>query len=401
MVPPALASALGSWEGILWRAAALVLGLWLLGAAIRAAVGVMLVPRPGYTTLALLVGKITKLIFTAVAGRSRSYLSLDRLLAAQGPATVLFFLSLFLTIFVAAFALVFYGIGGIDFAGAVARAGSGMTTLGFEPVNRPGQALVMFVAAFMGSTVIAVFIGFLLTLYAAYTAREAGVSELSLLTGEPAWGPEMVVRTRRIGDRPTVSDVGKWISWMCAMRVNQYVYPLLNHFRSPLPNRHWATSLLALLDATAMRLAAVDEPADPSLVRFLAEGANTMHMLRRSEAARRETADDIDDITAWRFESEILSSSAPASGDPGITRAEWDAAMKFLADNSVPLKPDGETAWRTFARIRAHYAPPAYFLADVLFAVPAPWSGPRPSMRHFKVMVTWPQLATQAGFGKG
>ena len=396
---PLIAVAPG-WEEMFLRVGALLLGLWLLWEAIRAAVGVMLVPRPAYTALARVVGAVIKRVFGAVAGRSRDYLVLDRILAAQGPATVLAFLVLFLTIFVVAFALIFYGMSGSDFAEAVARAGSGMTTLGFENIRKPVGMFVMFVAAFLGSTVIAVFIGFLLTLYAAYTAREAGVSELSLLTGEPAWGPEMIVRTRRVNDAPSVGVVEKWIAWMCALRVNQYIYPLLNHFRSPMANRHWVTSLLALLDATAIRIAALDEETEPSLVRFLAEGANTMHMLRRSEIARRAQPDDTDDVTAWRFESEILSSDHAPVGDPGITREEWDAAMKFLADNGAHLKPDREGAWRTFARIRAHYAAPACFLANALFAPPAPWSGPRPAMKRFKSRTAWPQLAREAGLGR-
>lgn len=401
MFSPFFAANVGDSGMLVARLFALFLGGWLLFAAIRAAVGVMLVPRPGYTALARVIGRTTKFIFNAVAHRARDYPALDRMLAVQGPVTVLFFLVFFLTIFVAAFALVFFGTGGVSFGTALARSGSGMTTLGFETVNRPLDVFVMFIAAFLGSTVIAVFIGFLLTLYSAYTAREAGVSELSLLTGEPAWGPEMVVRSHRVGDAPSTADVERSIAWMCAMRVNQYIYPLLNHFRSPVPNRHWAMTLLALLDSTAIRLAALEETCPPSLVRFLAEGANTMHMLMRSEMARRAPTDERDDVTAWRFESEILSSHAPISGDPGITRGEWDAAMKFLADNGIPLKADHEVAWQTFARIRAHYATPAYFLAGALFAVRAPWSGPRPDMKRFKAHVIWPQLAAKAGFGAG
>lgn len=396
---PLIAAAVG-WEEFIWRAAALLGGAGLLWAAVRSSVGLMLVPRPTYTKLSLVVDMVANRVFRAFARGSRNYLSLDRLLAVQGPATVLFLLALFLAIFVLAFALVFYGIGGSDFFDSFARAGSGMTTLGFDSVKSPVAMIVMFLAAFMGSTVIAVFIGFLLTLYSAYTARESGVSELSLLTGEPAWGPEMVVRTQRIGDRPDSGSIAKWISWMCAMRVNQYVYPLLNHFRSPLPERHWVTSLLAILDAVAIRLAAVDAPSDPSFVRFLAEGADTMHMLRRSETIRRHANDDATGLTAWRFESEILAADAPVNGDPCVTREEWDAAMKFLADNGVPLKADREAAWRTFARLRAQYAPPACFLAEALFAVPAPWSGPRRRMKRFTTQTMWPQLAREAGFGQ-
>ncbi len=389
-----------SWGDVLWRGGSFLVGVWLLWAAIFSSVGLMLVPRPTYTKLSLAISAVAKRVFLSVARRSPNYCALDRVLAAQGPVTVLLLLGLYLGIFVLAFALIFYGIGGSDFHEAFEQAGSGMTTLGFDSVKAPVALFVMFFAAFAGSTIIAVFIGFLLTLYTAYTARESGVSELSLLTGEPAWGPEMVARTQRIGDLPDVGAIERWIAWMCAMRVNQYVYPLLNHFRSPMPARHWVTSLLATLDAVAIRLSAIEQPSDPSMIRYLAEGADTMHLLRRSEMARRGIGEDQEGITAWRFESEILSSKAPISGDPCVTREEWDAAMKFLADNGVPLKADREAAWQTFARLRAQYAPAACFLAGLLFAVPAPWSGPRPPMKRFKVQTMWPQLAREAGFGR-
>ena len=63
--------------------------------------------------------------------------------------------------------------------------------------------------------------------------------------------------------------------------------------------------------------------------------------------------------------------------DPGITRAEWDEAMRFLAAYGIALKPDAELAWRIFCRIRGQYVEPAYFLTNHLAAVNAPWSGPR------------------------
>ncbi len=55
---PLIAAAAG-WEHALCRGLAFVVGLWLLWEAIRAAVGVMLVPRPAYTKLAQIVGAVT------------------------------------------------------------------------------------------------------------------------------------------------------------------------------------------------------------------------------------------------------------------------------------------------------------------------------------------------------
>ena len=186
------------WMNAALRLASLLGGIWLLWAAIAAAVGVMLVPRPTSSLLTRWLSKGMYVFFHACASRMRNYEMLDRFLAVQGPSTVLFFLVVFLGIFVAAFAFIFYGITGLAFSQALSQAGSGLTALGITESLGPWGLAVVFVAAFMGSTVICVFIGYLLTLYSAYTARETTMSELALLCGEPSWGPEFLVRLKLI-----------------------------------------------------------------------------------------------------------------------------------------------------------------------------------------------------------
>jgi hypothetical protein len=310
----------------------------------------------------------------------------------QGPATVLLYLALFLLIFVGAFSFIFYGVTGCAPLEAFYRSGSSMSTLGVVNASGPGALTVMFVAAFCGTTVISVFIGFLLTLYTAYTARETYMSKIALSVGEPGWGPETVARLQRLEGALTDNEVADCVQWICAMRVSQYIYPLLNHFRSPVRNRHWVATLLAILDATAIRAAAIEGKVSTDSARLLAQGAQAFRSLKDSEISRTSDSDSESHLVTWMIEEEMMGIK-PGEGVPdcGISRAEWDRAMGFLAANDVALLPDRDAAWQVFSRIRARYFEPAYFLAEHLSAVNAPWSGERHPAYDFPQ--EWPYLS--------
>ena len=384
---------------LMLRGLATVVGLSLLWAAIMAAVGVMLVPRPSNQRLAVWVSRACHFVFRTIAHRARNFVELDRYLAVQGPATVLLYLALFLLIFVGAFSFIFYGVTGCAPLEAFYRSGSSMSTLGVVNASGPGALTVMFIAAFCGTTVISVFIGFLLTLYTAYTTRETYMSKIALSVGEPGWGPETVARLQRLEGALTDNEVADCVQWICAMRVSQYIYPLLNHFRSPVRNRHWVATLLAILDATAIRAAAIEGKVSTDSARLLAQGAQAFRSLKDSEISRTSDSDSEGHLVTWMIEEEIMGTK-PGAGVPdcGISRAEWDQAMEFLAANDVALLPDRDAAWQIFSRIRARYFEPAYFLAEQLSAVNAPWSGPRHPAYEFPP--EWPYLSRRY-FAKG
>lgn len=311
-----------------------------------------------------------------MAKRAGSYAKVDRILASQGPAAVLFFLGVFLLIFMAAFGLIFHGLGTPSPMKAFLESGSGLSTLGILDVSKPWHVVAMVASAFTGTIVVAIFIGFLMTLYAAYSAREAFMGKLALTIGEPAWGAEFLVRLKRLGTTIEDSGIPSGIDWLCTMRVNQYIYPILNHFRSPFPHRHWVATLLAMCDAAAIRLANSGEPRNLHLVRLVAEGSETFHLLRDSELGRIHRQADAPSMTSWRLERSILDGSADSTStpDPGISRQDWDWAMEFLEANGVETNPDRAAAWRNFCQLRSLYAAPAMFLAEYLHAVPAPWT---------------------------
>lgn len=387
-----LASAGPDWMMIFLRGGALVLGLMLLWAAIMAAVGVMLVPRPSNQKIALLVTRACHVLFRAIAHRARNYVQLDRFLAVQGPTTVLLYLTLFLAIFVTAFSFLFFGATGCSPTAAFYRAGSGMSTLGMVDIAGAPGYIAMFVAAFTGTTVVSVFIGFLLTLYTAYMDRETQMSKLAMTCGEPAWGPEMLVRLRILQESWQPDAVEKVIDWLCAMRVSQYIYPLLNHFRSPVRDRHWAVTLLAVMDAAALRLTTVAGGRNMDMVRVLAQGADTFHALKMSEISRTAGGTSEDAMLTWAIEESLLGDRGEGlAPDPGITRAEWDRTVDFMVSHGIEVVEDRQAAWEAFSRVRRHYVEPAYFLTSHLSAINAPWSGPRHPAFEFPLV--YPRIA--------
>ena len=374
------------------RGGAVALGLMLLWAAIMAAVGVMLVPRPSNQKIALLVTRACHVLFRAIAHRARNYVQLDRFLAVQGPTTVLLYLTLFLAIFVTAFSFLFFGATGCSPAAAFYRAGSGMSTLGMVDITGAPGYIAMFVAAFTGTTVVSVFIGFLLTLYTAYMARETQMSKLAMTCGEPAWGPEMLVRLRGLQENWQSDAVEKVIDWLCAMRISQYIYPLLNHFRSPVRDRHWTVTLLAVMDAAALRLTTVAGGRNMDMVRVLAQGAATFHALKMSEISRTAGGTSEGALLTWAIEESLLGDRCEGlAPDPGITRAEWNQTVDFMVSHGIEVVEDRQAAWEAFSRVRRHYVEPAYFLTSHLSAINAPWSGPRHPAFEFPLV--YPRIA--------
>jgi len=388
---PFLADAVGG-EDLLVRGAALAAGLYLFWVMTRAVVWGMLVPRPKHQSIVRWISRAVHVLFRGMAHRARNYAQLDQCLAAQGPVSALVYLAITFLIFVGVFGLLEYGLTGCAPMEALYRAGSSLTTIGV--VNASGflALTVMFVAAFTGSTIIAIFIGFLLTFFSAYTARESYMTKISLLVGEPGWGAEMVARVHRLQIAWSDGEVSRCVDWVCTMRMNQYIFPLLNHFRSPVRDRHWTVTLLAIMDGVALQATVIEGKLSTSTARLLAQGAQTFRSLRAIEMSRIVSTEGENSIVGWLFEEQMMGAqSSGAVPDSGIQRADWDQAMDFLAAQGVPLLPDRESSWRAFSRIRSYYFEPAYFLAKHLSAVNAPWSG----QRHpaFEFPRAWPELA--------
>lgn len=352
-----------------------LLTVWLLMAVAQ----VMLVPRPASSWLPRLIARTLFLLAVLPARLSRNYSRQDRWLAGTGPLVVLLELVVYVALLIAALGLFVYGTSDLDWLEAFYQSGSTLTTLGIvAPVNVP-SAIVTFIAALIGLVVIALFIGYLMALYSAYVSRESVMARLSMLAGEPAWGPVVLFRASRLGIAGTQApQTMDWINWTCDLRLNHQVNPVLASLRSTSPNRHWSVTLLAVLDATALRIATDAEKPRSDWVQLITEGAITLTTLNLN----REGAARLHNWTAEHGILDALAATEPVPfEDAGLSEEEWQHGYKLVEDSlrvdGVQPLPDPDVVWRRFAHLRRMYFRASYDIAARYFAVPAPWSGPR------------------------
>lgn len=412
------------------RALVFLVGVAVLLAAGSSVLRTVVVPRALPSVISDGLARSLNLLFGFLARRRRTYARRDAVLAWEGPLSILLLLVAWLLLFLVAYALMIYGFSQkLTLGESVRQSGSSLLTLGFADGANMDQTFVDFMAAATGPILIALLIGFLPTIYSAYVEREVEVTALTAQAGEPCWGPELLARSAlsdTVDTLPALFD--RWARWAATVRMTQLIYPVLNRLRSPRAGRHWAGSLLAVLDGAALQVALAPQLPRAAALDVLIQGSQTFEVLweatlptarterrawRRSRSAAstagivgKGAATDVagdglgtrvlavdeaatDDITRWVGLSTRQRLRRDSDQSVTITRAEFDAAVAMLQRTGFPMTRDADEAWPVFRTVRQRYEYLAYLFCARLQATPAPWSGPRDP----EVEVVWPELA--------
>jgi hypothetical protein len=351
---------------VVGRDLAAAVGALLIVAAGWSVIGTVVVPRRIRSRLIRAVALGLNAIFHFVADGFDSYEPRDRILAAQAPIQLILQIVVWLSVFELGFGLLLWPTmhtGGL--AGAFALAGSSLCTLGYLAPHGGGSTGLADVASLVGLGTVALQIGYLPTIYAAFNRREALVTMLDSRAGVPSWGPELLARTH-YGLGSGVSAMGQlpelfedWERWSADVSESHATYLALVNFRSPRPLSSWLTAQLAVLDAAALYLSLVpDAPGAVSARLCLRGGFSCLGTLARARGfAIPEDADPNNGIT--------------------LTYQEFVDAIDRLASVDFPLERPSEEAWTDFVGWRVNYEAAAYALARAIDAPPALWSGPR------------------------
>ena len=346
----------------------------LLGAALTLLlvadlINAMLVPRGGFSPIARMTRRMVTGSYRLATRVTSDYPRQHRILATAGPVAVLMQLIVYVASLILTMGMVVYGLSPLDGTTSLYQSGATLTTLGIVAPVTAASAIATFVAAFLGLVAIAVFIGYLLAIYAAYSARESLVSRWSLLAGEPAWAPAVFARASMLGRSPVdVLDAERWTDWMCELRTNTTVSPVLRWFRSPSPMRHWTTTMLSVLDTASLRLACgITASRDDDII-LVTEGVVTARVLMGQRG---------DDNLC--VEEEVLAAlrKGGTSKAAEITEAEWEECFSILSSTGFVDRHLSAEAFRCFQALRSLYAPWVTQVAKQVHATPAPWSGPR------------------------
>jgi hypothetical protein len=346
-----------------WVAAAC--GILLVLAGWQSVIGTLIVPRPIGSWLTRSVDRVVVTVYRTVTRLVSDWRRRDRILATRAAAILVMQLAAWLLIFLVGYTLILWPSHGRSITAALTEAGSSLFTLGFAEPPGTTPAAAVFVAAATGMIVVALQIGYLPTLYAAFNRRETEVALLASRAGVPSWGPELLARTHyALGSGVSTIDTlpelyRLWERWAADVAESHTTYLPLVRFRSPQPFSSWVISLLAVLDSAALILTLAPNQAPTVAARLcLRSGFGCL--------ARVARAMGID----------VPMEADPAAGIT-LTYEEFLAAYARMKEVNFPMSRTPAEAWPDFVGWRVNYERAAYAIAEAVDAVPALWSGPR------------------------
>ena len=348
------------------RDLAATVGALLVIAAGWSVIGTVVVPRRIRSWLTRMVARSVNAAFHFVADGFDSYEPRDRILAAQAPIQLILQIVAWLAVFELGFSLLLWpsmNSGGL--AGAFELGASSLCTLGYLAPRHAGSMGLSDLASLVGLGTVALQIGYLPTLYGAFSRREALVTMLDSRAGVPSWGPELLARTH-YGLGTGVSAIGRlpelfedWERWSADVSESHATYLALINFRSPRALSSWLTAQLAVLDAAALYLSLLPDASGAVSARLCLRGGFSClgNIARARGFAIPEEADPSEGIA--------------------LTYEEFVDAIERLASVDFPLERSNEEAWRDFVGWRVNYEAAANAIARAIDAPPALWSGPR------------------------
>jgi hypothetical protein len=278
-----------------------------------------------------------------------------------------------LAIIFAAYAVMYFCLGRYSVGGAIRYSGSSLVTLGTTADPRFWPSVLSYSEAGLGLLLVALFITYFPSIYAAFTRRERGVTLLQTRAGNPPEPTKMLIRYHVIEGRlHELTELWQtWETWFVDVEESHSTFPILAFFRSPVPDRSWVTAAGVVLDGASFWLACIEHAKDPT----------AQLTLRSGYLALRRVADGFG----------IAYDPDPDPGAPiSITRHEWDEAVTELERAGVPLVADREQAWRDWSGWRVNYDTVLLELARAVEAPIVPWvsdrspiwAGSRPGARR-------------------
>jgi hypothetical protein len=347
----------GAWFGF-------AVGLIVVTVTLLSVAGTLVVPRAVNSPISLAVEWFLDVVFLLVARRIRSFERRDRILAWQAPMSLLIRLAVWLGMLMVGFALLLLPSLNGHLGQAFSEAGSSLFTLGYAAPSSKGSTTLEYLAAFTGLVVIGLQVGYLPTLYAAFNRRETEITLLGSRTGVPAWGPEILARSRWGIQEANIAPLLEtlflsWERWAAEVAESHTTYRTLVRFRSPRPLSHWLTSLIAVMDAAALHLALAPS-REPKLAARLALRMGFVALGQIARTMRQPVPDESDP-------------DAPVS----VSYEDFRGATAMLRELGYPMDRSDEEAWPHFRGWRANYDATALLLAKELDAPPALWTGTR------------------------
>jgi len=339
----------------LGRIAVAVAAVALAVVAVRSALRTIVVPRGIPDRLTRIVFRVLDAPTAWWAGRASSSGQLDRRTAGLAIRLLLALLVTWMGAIWLAGAGMQWALSGGSAGRAFGASASALTTLGVSSAGG-GASAAAYVEAVLGIGLIALVIGYLPSLYAAFSRREALVSKLAMRTGLPPAGPVILSRLwRPAGPQAVLSDTWQaWEDWFVDLSESHTSFPSLAFVHSPQTAKSWVTAGGAVLDAAALALAAVDADWGPDAEMCLHAGIVALRHLA--------------DFHGIPYQLDTAQVRIAVGKDEVIT------ACQQMAAAGVAVVSDLDAAYDRFRASRGAYDEVLLALCAYVYAPPAPWS---------------------------
>ena len=306
------------------------------------AIRTFMVPSGAPPLINRVIFRFTQALFDAVIRPVRSEARRQGILSLFAPVSLLIVLAVVLALIGFGYTLALYGAGIKPLIRAFLFSGSALSTLGFES---PGNSFWVIVLSAVESLtvviIVALLVAYLPTIYSSYQQREQAVNNLDELTGPQPDGVKVVDAYVNVFGPSRLGELWQtWIGWFTDLATSGSTLSGELFLRSSRWERSWICAAGAMLDAAALVDSSVDLTTDPAADRLVRFGSRTLRQILEPLQLR------CPDQPKW---PEI-----PIN----ITHQEFDEAYAHLQQSGLPMKPDKNAAWKTFAQHRVQYECP-------------------------------------------
>ena len=298
--------------------------------------------------------------WSRAARRIQNVARREAFLGYFGPLSLIFLLVFWALNLILGYAILQYGAGGhvhlanqpANFWTVLYMSGETFFTLGLgdvTPTTAPARVLTVLESG-MGFAFLAVVIGYLPTIYSAFSRREIEISLLDARAGSPPTAAELLSRFGNCPEQTLLDDILRgWERWAGEILESHLSYPVLSFFRSQHNNQSWLGALTTMLDSSALVIAGVD--------------AVRVEQAKLTFAAARHAVVDLAQVVNARYNP----------SDPDRLPAEEMARLRTgLATRGIKLR-EGPEAEQKLTDLRKMYEPYAQAIARTLFISLPPW----------------------------
>jgi hypothetical protein len=302
----------------------------------------------------------TWLPWVRVAAHIQSGSRREAFLSYFGPLSILLLLLFWAAGLIFGFALLQFGAGEhvqlgnepITFGRLLYLSGETFFTLGLgdiTPVSTVSRLLTVLEGG-MGFAFLGIVIGYLPTVYSAFSDREIEISLLDARAGSPPSASELLTRLGCCPDQAVLDSIFRgWERWSAEILESHLSYPVLSFFRSQHGNQSWVAAITTILDTCALIMVGV--------------GSIRSDQARLTFAVARHAVVDLAQVVNARFD--------PQAPDR-LPSETLSRLRQKLAETGLAVK-DGKEADEQLARLRSLYEPYVWGVSRNLRLVLPEW----------------------------